>query len=767
MKRLFTHMGMTMFTLGLALFPLEKNEFFGSEGDWISQHVGAAENIRQMVLSTGSIFPQYSTAGGGCNIYDYAYYGLYRPEVLLSCMFPRIEMKYFIAGYALLCMMLSVNLCYLWLSRKKLSPRYAVFASLLLSCASCFFHAHHQIIFVNYLPYLLMALMGIDRLIERNRSGLMIFGLAMICFHSFYYAPCCFVVCLLYGLDQMKQTADLSKQSVFFSALRNAFLAIGIGGVLLLPTGLNILSTTKDAGAFMDEGLPLLDLTMKGMLFTPYGCGLTLIALFSLLISLKQKPHRALALSILLVMTVPAAAWVLNGGLYARGKVLIPFLPLIVWLCGEAVSSAEQWLRDRDVSKGWFKWVVPLFLIVPVLTSLIVNQSEAYIPADDQRQSRFSFEELSDFAADKTYRFDWLGNSFVNSNLLFDGETYKTAMYSSINNGLYGQFYYDIMNNPISLRNRVVLMPNQNPFFNYFMGIRYVQCHVDQIPAGYQKVKQSGDYVLAENRSVLPIAYGTNQLLSLETYRDLTFPQTMESLCKYAVVDGNVGQRTFDSKIEEVEFGQYIEGEIKPGSSTLTLKENLAGKVLILEFDVADPKAKGVEITIDGIKNHLSAGDAPYPNHNDRFTYIFAVDEDVSALPVSASKGEWTVDHLRAYVMDMEDLGNQRVYPAKETNGKDRDTMFAGEVNMEEDGFFITSFPYREGYRIFVDGEIRQYEQVNTAFVGFPLEAGQHQLQIDYQAPGFVMGLMMSFGAIMLSGVVVVWERKRENERNN
>lgn len=70
--------------------------FFGSEGDWLTQHVAIADSLRQTILETGSFFPQYIHLGGGSNIYDFAYYGLFRLDVIISCLFPDIKMKYFV-----------------------------------------------------------------------------------------------------------------------------------------------------------------------------------------------------------------------------------------------------------------------------------------------------------------------------------------------------------------------------------------------------------------------------------------------------------------------------------------------------------------------------------------------------------------------------------------------------------------------------------------------------------------------------------------------
>ncbi|MBR3755664.1 MAG: YfhO family protein [Firmicutes bacterium] len=761
MKRLYIYAGLTSFVLVLAFIPMGSDRFFGSEGDWISQHVGAAENLRQMILSTGTLFPQYSAAGGGCNIYDYAYYGLYRPDVLISCLFPDISMKYFIAGYALLSMTLSVNLCYAWLNQTRLKSTYAGLASMLMACASCFFHAHHQIVFVNYMPFLILTLIGIDKLIEKKKIGLMVFGLTMICFHSFYYAPCSYIVALLYGVYALGDAEITEKKSLLLRGTAAAGLSIGISGILLIPTAMNILSTEKDAGAFMNEGLGIIDPALEGLLFTPYGCGLTLLSFICLIAAFVQKSKRFLAGAILFVMAVPAVPWILNGFLYARGKILIPFLPLVVWLCGDVLEWLEEVLHQKGFDEIWMNRCLPVLLVVPIITSLVVNQNEDYLPVNDQRQTRFSLEEIDAIVKDKRYRFDYLSNPFVNCNLTAGNGIYKTAMYSSINNAEYSKFYYDTMKNPICLRNRVVLIPGQNPLFNYFMGIRYIQCVTEQLPKGYQIIKERKGFALAENQNVLPVAYGTSQTLSEAEYAELEFPENMEALCRYTVTaDGQ--QRDFDSHLEAADFQSIFSGSIEAGENMLPCKKSMKDKILFIAFDVEDRKGNGVDISINGVKNHLSAKTAPYPNGNYRFTYVFTTGEEMNALEIEASQGEWNVENIDLFFMDKDAWGHNEIYEIEEIEKPSGTTMLSGKVDMKEEGYFVTSFPYRRGYRIYVDGKRRSFEKVNTAFVGFPLERGLHQVEICYIAQGFVLGSSVTALSLLCVLIRLFWRKRRK-----
>ena len=62
-----------------------KNGVFGSKVDWISQHSVLPDYFRQLFYETGNLFPNFAPdIGGGQNIYNFSYYGLFSPLILLS-----------------------------------------------------------------------------------------------------------------------------------------------------------------------------------------------------------------------------------------------------------------------------------------------------------------------------------------------------------------------------------------------------------------------------------------------------------------------------------------------------------------------------------------------------------------------------------------------------------------------------------------------------------------------------------------------------------
>lgn len=73
---------------------------------------------------------------------------------------------------------------------------------------------------------------------------------------------------------------------------------------------------------------------------------------------------------------------------------------------------------------------------------------------------------------------------------------------------------------------------------------------------------------------------------------------------------------------------------------------------------------------------------------------------------------------------------------------------------MPEDGYFVTSYTFSQGYKALVDGKDVATVQVNNAFVGFPLQKGTHEIILEYHAPGKTVGIILSCAALM---VLIAW----------
>lgn len=793
----------------------EEGLIFGFGSDWLSQHLPIAESLRWAMLESGRLLPLYIDLGGGSSAYDFAYYGLLRPDVLLGCLFPSVGMEYILGGYAVFELLLGGNMVYIWLREncgQNAAGRRAAFAgSVLYLAAGCFLHAHFQLMFVNYLPFLVLALIGIDRFIEKRRGLLLCVGLTLVYFHSFYYAPSCLCVACIYYLYRVRQAGagqrgtlaeESPKRATTEAAPRHGdlkthgsfllwiLLSIGLAAVLLLPTGLDILSTSKDAGSFAGSKMPLVNPKLDGLLYSPYGMGLTLIGLYALLCALGKRRMRLPAVAVLAASLFPIIPFVLNGFLYARGKILIPFLLLV---CLIFACICEEYFAGKDVPKVWegllclmpclllsgkygiwkyIDWAVLMLwilgvrqgqrlrrpqheknrctrrltaalLLIPCIFSFYLNAQSGYVSRSEIQTGAVSkaFNE-ADPQMDESdnYRFEILTDAFNLCNFLPGANAKRSSMYSSITQEDYAEFFYDGAKNAIPIQNRVALIPGQNVLFNYKMGVRYVLADRYAIPNDYQKISESGDYVIAENPRVLPICYGTDKLVSFE-----------EILQRAERAD----------KATEAE----IQGKLRLSSREVRVPLDFRGKIAILSFDVTPLSPRAVVIDINGVRNKLSGSSAPYPNHNNRFNYVLSGGTDGFLIQKNAN--EYRIENLTLSFLDEKELynsGGEVWEPQMHASDAGRGQVFSGRITMKKNGYFATSDPYRKGYEIQVDGRAvsaSEILKIDDTFLGLRLEEGMHEIEIRFVPPGYRTGLAISAISLLILLVLSAWQKTK------
>lgn len=951
------HLLLSCLALLLALGPAAvRGEFFGYGSDWLSQHLPLAETLRSAMLDSGRLLPLYLHLGGGSSVYDFAYYGLLRPDVLLGCLFPQVGMEYLLAGYSLAGIVLGTNLLFWWLRRRlrgePLGARAAAFAAVLYAAATCLFHAHNQLMFVNYLPFLILTLIGIDRMAEQGKGAwLVTSGLSLVYLHSFYYSISCLAVCGIYAIDWVRGMRGASEpigamrgdhaqahvcelrgtregecpacagklrrsesgtkcekraKSFVLRLAGCVCLSIGLCAVLLLPTGLDILSGSKDGGVFAAQ-LKLLDLTLEGMLYTPYGMGLTLISLYCLLTALAQRKTRFLAICMLAIVTIPAVSLLLNGLLYARGKILIPFLLPMLLLCAQvlcgflqgsekpplwagtlclvpwAAACAESGsiltnrlllggiLLDWLLMIGWVLWMrragmkrvftagpakktsvrtrcIALLLLVPCVVSWTLQMKAGYV---EQAQINFSTvrqalkgaqQRIEQVEADKLQSARWeiLSEGYKMSNYAPLPQMQRTSMYSSMTQQGYAAFFYDMAGNAIPTRNRVALVPGKNPLFNALMGVRYVtvkaaaagqetgttaaaQAQTDAatsqategsstsnlpraqieagaaaLPPGYEVIYRENDYVTGRNPDALPIAFGTDHLLSQKDFTDrlreiparekrkltealsLTAAKTEVSLCLRSDLSGDeraaearglrpvTDQSPLDARKMHSDTNQILAeaGGLRAGTTRVSKAANdngLQGKVLILEFDVTQANGREIIIDINGTRNKLSGSNAPYPNGNTHFTYILDARE-AQTLRIEKNTNEYVLQNLQCRLLDFKAVLQSRDVwePDTDVSHAGRGEVFRGRIDMRRAGFFETSYPFRAGYSVTVDGESVRPRRSAAGFLVVPLTAGNHEVQIDFLPPGYRVGLGISLLALLLFVLQLLagWRRR-------
>ena len=118
-----------------------------------------------------------------------------------------------------------------------------------------------------------------------------------------------------------------------------------MSGFLLVPTAMALQNSARGTGSSISPA----DLFLPGsdymqVLYHPYGIGLTTFVLTVLITGFTYKKWKEnyIHIACFLVIMLPVFQYVLNGGLYIRGKVLIPMLPLLCYLISMYIEKQRK-----------------------------------------------------------------------------------------------------------------------------------------------------------------------------------------------------------------------------------------------------------------------------------------------------------------------------------------------------------------------------------------------------------------------------------------
>lgn len=376
-KRYIPYLLLTGLTLFFCRMFVGRYGIFGAKVDWLSQHSVLPDYFRQQFYATGKLFPEFAAnLGGGQNIYHFAYYGLYSPLILPSYLLPFVKMSDYIMAVSITGLIASVLLFYYWLKSRKTDTGTAFILSLMFLLAGPMIGQYSgQIMFVDYMPFLCLALIGVDRYFEQEKSGLFTVSVFLMIMTSFYFSIGGMLSLVLYGLHRYFEQREGNRGTVRsflrdgLCFVRSMILAVLMSGFFLVPTALALTGgrSKEQNTSFVSFFIP--QITVERFAYSIYGIGLTTLVITVLLTGLLYRKvyEKVLTYGCVIVLVIPVFAYLLNGGLYIRDKVFIPFLPLLCYL----ISIYLEKCRKRELS--FIAGIVP-YIITTIFVYIARNQ---------------------------------------------------------------------------------------------------------------------------------------------------------------------------------------------------------------------------------------------------------------------------------------------------------------------------------------------------------------------------------------------------------
>lgn len=837
-KRYIPYLLLTGLTLFFCRIFVGRYGIFGAKVDWLSQHSVLPDYFRQQFYATGKLFPEFAAnLGGGQNIYHFAYYGLYSPLILPSYLLPFVKMSDYIMAVSITGLTASVLLFYYWLKSRKTDTGTAFILSLMFLLAGPMIGQYSgQIMFVDYMPFLCLALIGVDRYFEQEKSGLFTVSVFLMIMTSFYFSIGGMLSLVLYGLHRYFEQREGNRVTVRsflrdgLCFVRSMILAVLMSGFFLVPTALALTGgrSKEQNTSFASFFIP--QITVERFSYSIYGIGLTTLVITVLLTGLLYRKvyEKVLTYGCVIVLVIPVFAYLLNGGLYIRDKVFIPFLPLLCYLISIYLEKCRKrelsfiagmipyiittifvyMARNQFVSKGIGEsiWKVLLaesilFLIcyvlycalkryhketkeilmlaLPSVICLAVTMNTFYQMKPDRYVSRKLYrdvvEEQNRQAVkealkddDGYYRTEQMGSDDENAadlNRIWDVEQNITSIYSSAYNPDYQTFRQKTFGLEEPFRNGMMQSVSKNPVFQRMMGVRYIVSDSD-VP-GYTLVKKCGTTGIYQNKDAAPVMYATDRVMTEEEYKKLTFPYNQTAFLEYAVVGEHTesSDQNIMTAYEPVSL-KMANNRTTGGAEQKTMQQEGQKQILFLRFrvDNAHPN-KDVAVWINGIRNKLSAKDHVYYNENKIFTYAVPLKDGEDNISVTFGKGKYRLRHVQAYLGSLPERSELLYQSEIQVDKKQtEDNVIQGTIRVKKDGWFITSIPYDKHFKIYIDGKETEIQKVNTAFLGCKIESGNHELKIIYHAPGTTTGKILSL--IGIAGFLLVLVREKRKQKN-
>ena len=817
-------------SLVIVLVLVNFTNFFGSKKDWISQHVMFPDYLRKLFYDTGDIFPNFAfNLGGGQNIYNISYYGLFNPIILISYLLPFVSMITYIELSMIVCLIVSIILMYYFL-RRRFDLKVSFVSTLLFLTAGCFiFHLHRHIMFVDYMPFLLMALIGVDKYFDKKKITLLVIAIFLMILTSYYFSVVGLVCVLLYGIFRYiedKRCDKIAVKDFFREGFKFIFIMlipVFLSCFLLLPTAYSLLdgrTATNKSISLLGLFIPNFDIS--NTLYSSYSLGLSAIFIIALIYGIITKERAVKVISIIfsVLLVFPIFDYVFNGGMYLNGKAFIPIIPLAILLISYFLKNVfnnknklkisiiislivvvinlpvfvykEQNLcllfvvdmvlliifllisykLEKKIILHIYLGVMSLVLVIPTNFSDTFVTKEFYDTLD-YRETNNIVKQVLD-KDNSFYRMSDQSDKLNKANYIYNIDYYTGSIYSSLSNSYYKDFYNNLINNEFIYRSYGMLTGNNNIFYNFYMGNKYLLNSSNGM-IGYDEISDG----IYRNEDVLPIGYSTSKIMSLDEYNRLNYFEKLDAYLNYAIVDGDYSGsyvkkikdyvpdysilENKNLKIEE-NNGEYFIKAFKDNKLVIKLNNISDSDILLLRFKMLyDNKCSEDDsyITINGVSNKLTCRSWKYHNNNYDFEYSLSGNDN---LEITFSEDKFKLSNPSFAIYNYNDLTsiNDEISPFVIDRDKTKGDVIEGSINVKDDGYFKLSIPYDKGFEIYVDGKNTPYEVVNRSFIGFKINEGSHDIRVVYVSPLFKEGLVISGVGLVLFVVTVIYNRKRK-----
>lgn len=728
------------------------------------EYINISNYLRNTFYETKEFLPDFALSiNNGINIYNLVDYGLLNPIVLLSYIFPFISMTNYIIISTIILVIISTILLYKFLHNNKYSSEVCFISSFIfILSTSITYNTHNNLLLINYMPFLILSLMGIDKIFKENKSYLLIISTMLSLLTNLKYSLYGILVILIYSIYKYLQRMNKPTLKTFISRTISIvgpiLISLLCSSILIIPTIiLNIDKTTTTETIINLKELLLPNINTNNILYSSIGIGLTSIVILSIINIFNNKKSN-IFLGITLTMLI-----IFNIFKYLTNNVLTTYLPLYILVISEFIEQ----LFNKKIN--------PKKIVIPTIIITILIFTYNY------RINRYTLDILILFIAILLY---YLTNKKILFIIPVCSFILLNAYTINIDNNLELHSTYveekeitSELTENITYNDQSIyrISKKDNNLLKAILENNKYIITKNKPLIGYKQVSNKDGIYTYKNENTLPLGFATSNVMSYEDY-ELLEKQTQQEALLNVIVADTVTNNNFipsiekvDIKLEEIFKGSSIKLN-KNGIINITTKQNLKltyelpkkyhNKIVFIDFNVNNNK-ESTSIKINNETKYLTISNSY--EKIEKLSYVLASQQQ-DKIYINFEPGTYNISNFEMYILDSANIDKSiKNFDKLIINQIKKPTeLFNGKINVLKDGYFMLSIPYQKGFTINLDDKEIKYEKVDNEYIGFPITTGTHKISVSYKAPGKTTGMILSAIGIIAFSTVVYLESKRK-----
>ncbi|MFV0288295.1 MAG: YfhO family protein [Mycoplasmatales bacterium] len=735
-----------------------------SGGDFTNQHLLFLDYLRDNFWYSHDLFPQLNmNMGLSQSMVSLYYHGLYNPFMILIYFLPFKNIFINIQIVWFLIFILNSLFMTKLLSLNKINNKLNTICTLIFCFStSIIYHMSYHIMFVYYLPFFILSLIGLHYLVDKNIKSIYIIGLSLVFYTNFFFAPIVSVVQFIYYIGLLVE----KKKSIWKNLIRFIYpylIAVLIGMFILIPTflfgfsGRNSATDLNNTYSIFNNIFNLL----YDISWDKYSSFFGIVTIFTLLgtfISIKQKRYYIMIIPLICIMLFNHLNLFLNVFQYTHTKIYIYMIPIFVITLAKILQENKKIKTlliisvivmlgniifvETTIVQFLFglvfiilftlvvlskNWKLKLIFII-LLVSLNFFKASNFISIEDMdkyNQPNNQAEKVINFREDTLSGYNEIDSITSQS----------PQIYTSLENSNYSSFLRDDL--------EVEKLNNQRKITaNVFDNI-YLKNYL-AIPDS-SLIKQNGIFYGVSN----------NDVCNLQDYQNLDSLERIGAINECVFIENQNNIKAYQSNFNINNIYQNKQEFDLPNNKKILIPEQYQNGTLIITFKIDYNKIKGNKGTIK-INNH--ANSLIYKNsyglyNNEQVTFIIDT-ANINELNLISSytlnKGkDKPFSNINVYYQSLNDFNENKLQGYDISNlDVDINDSYNFDISMEQTGYLVSSIPYDKGFKIYVDGQEQEIEKINGRFVGTQLTKGKHHVKLIFHIVGFNIGSILTLSGL-------------------